>query len=163
MVKTILIYLFVMFLAGTSSVFVANQSLATLSFLPLCFLFYHKCECVFMSVLRSVLLVNVFSRTEEKNFNKHTSITVPFMCYCHVNHGWISIFSGTVANNIRYGPQLRGKKLSDEEVYKLLRLADLDPSFFSKTGGELSVGQAQRVALARTLANKPEVTHLLTL
>jgi ABC-type phosphate transport system ATPase subunit len=71
---------------------------------------------------------------------------------------WIFIFSGTVADNIRYGPQLKGKKLSDDEVYKLLRLADLDPSFFSKTGGELSVGQAQRVALARTLANKPEVT-----
>ena len=68
------------------------------------------------------------------------------------------IFLGTVADNIRYGPQLRGQKLSDEEVYSLLKLADLDSSFYSKTGGELSVGQAQRVALARTLANEPEVT-----
>ncbi|KAF3952631.1 hypothetical protein CMV_021832, partial [Castanea mollissima] len=41
---------------------------------------------------------------------------------------------GTVADNIRYGPQLRGQKLSDEEVYKLLKLADLDSSFYSKTG-----------------------------
>lgn len=65
--------------------------------------------------------------------------------------------SGTVAENIRYGPRLGGKKLNDEEVNKLLMLADLDPAFLSKTGGELSVGQAQRVALARTLANKPEV------
>ncbi|XP_059454402.1 ABC transporter I family member 17-like [Corylus avellana] len=71
-----------------------------------------------------------------------------------------ALFEGTVADNIRYGPQLRGKKLSDEEVYKLLRLADLDPSFSAKSGGELSVGQAQRVALARTLANKPEVLLL---
>ncbi|GLT57395.1 hypothetical protein SLA2020_303700 [Shorea laevis] len=71
-----------------------------------------------------------------------------------------ALFEGTVADNIRYGPQLRGKKLSDEEVYKLLRLGDLDPSFFNKTGGELSVGQAQRVALARTLANKPDVLLL---
>jgi len=71
-----------------------------------------------------------------------------------------ALFEGTVADNIRYGPQLRGKKLSDEEVYKLLRLGDLDPSFFNKTGSELSVGQAQRVALARTLANKPDVLLL---
>ncbi|GFP93147.1 ABC transporter i family member 17 [Phtheirospermum japonicum] len=70
------------------------------------------------------------------------------------------LFEGTVADNVRYGPQLRGQKLSDFEVYKLLALADLDPSFFSKLGGELSVGQAQRVALARTLANEPEVLLL---
>lgn len=67
------------------------------------------------------------------------------------------IFAGTVADNVRYGPLLRGKKLADNEVYKLLTLADLDSSFFNKNGRELSVGQAQRVALARTLANDPEV------
>ncbi|MBA0846257.1 hypothetical protein Goarm_022677, partial [Gossypium armourianum] len=66
----------------------------------------------------------------------------------------------TVADNIRYGPNLRGKKLTDVEVSELLTLADLDSSFLSKTGGELSVGQAQRVALARTLANEPEVLLL---
>lgn len=70
----------------------------------------------------------------------------------------IIAFTGTVADNIRYGPQLRGVKLSDSEVYKLLTLADLDYSFYNKSGGELSVGQAQRVALARTLANEPEVS-----
>ncbi|GKV29116.1 hypothetical protein SLEP1_g38080 [Rubroshorea leprosula] len=71
-----------------------------------------------------------------------------------------AIFEGTVADNIRYGPQLRGQKLSDKEVYRLLTLADLDSSFYNKTGNELSVGQAQRVALARTLANEPEVLLL---
>ncbi|XP_065872926.1 ABC transporter I family member 17 isoform X2 [Euphorbia lathyris] len=71
-----------------------------------------------------------------------------------------ALFEGTVADNIRYGPQLRGKKLNDNEVHKLLKLADLDPSFHKKNGNELSVGQAQRVALARTLANEPEVLLL---
>ena len=69
----------------------------------------------------------------------------------------VTIFSGTVADNIRYGPQLRGRTLTDEEVCKFLTLADLDSSFYSKNGSEISVGQAQRVALARTLANEPEV------
>ncbi|PSS07588.1 ABC transporter I family member 17 like [Actinidia chinensis var. chinensis] len=74
---------------------------------------------------------------------------------------WTSYFCiGTVADNIRYGPQLRGKKLSDNEVHKLLALADLDSSLINKPGVELSVGQAQRVALARTLANEPEVLLL---
>ncbi|GAB4853551.1 Protein star1 [Ancistrocladus abbreviatus] len=71
-----------------------------------------------------------------------------------------ALFEGTVADNVRYGPQLRGMKLSDQEVHKLLSLADLDPSFYSKASNELSVGQAQRVALARTLANNPEVLLL---
>ncbi|CAK9134224.1 unnamed protein product [Ilex paraguariensis] len=70
------------------------------------------------------------------------------------------LFEGTVADNIRYGPQLTGKKLRDDEVYKLLNLADLNSSFFNTSGAELSVGQAQRVALARTLANNPEVLLL---
>ncbi|KAH7688082.1 Phosphate-transporting ATPase protein [Dioscorea alata] len=71
-----------------------------------------------------------------------------------------ALFDGTVADNVRYGPQLRGKRLTDAEVKNLLSLADLDPSLASRPASELSVGQAQRVALARTLANDPEVILL---
>ncbi|XP_066369677.1 protein STAR1-like isoform X2 [Miscanthus floridulus] len=71
-----------------------------------------------------------------------------------------AMFDGTVADNVRYGPQLRGKKLTEAEVKNLLSLADLDPALCSKSASELSVGQAQRVALARTLANDPEVLLL---
>lgn len=71
-----------------------------------------------------------------------------------------AMFDGTVADNVRYGPQLRGNKLTEAQVKSLLSLADLDHALSSKPASELSVGQAQRVALARTLANDPEVLLL---
>ncbi|KAG9456321.1 hypothetical protein H6P81_000829 [Aristolochia fimbriata] len=71
-----------------------------------------------------------------------------------------ALFEGSVADNVRYGPLLRGVKLTDAQVAKLLATADLDASLAGKKGTELSVGQAQRVALARTLANEPEVLLL---
>lgn len=76
------------------------------------------------------------------------------------NYCWFSTISGTVADNVRYGPQLRGEKLTDKEVHDLLGIADLDPALASRPSSELSIGQAQRVALARTLANNPEVLIL---
>jgi len=70
------------------------------------------------------------------------------------------LFDGTVADNVRYGPSLQGKSLTEKEVLGYLEQADLDASFLQKSVIGLSVGQAQRVALARTLANKPEVLLL---
>lgn len=71
-----------------------------------------------------------------------------------------ALFEGSVADNIRYGPALRGVKLSDEKVVEYLGLADLDSSLAARSASGLSVGQAQRVALARALANDPEVLLL---
>ncbi|XP_024535032.1 ABC transporter I family member 17 isoform X2 [Selaginella moellendorffii] len=72
-------------------------------------------------------------------------------------------FVGSVADNVRYGPLLRGVHLSDERIEELLVRAGIaDPSkrFASKSEKELSGGEAQRVSLARTLANEPEVLLL---
>jgi len=70
------------------------------------------------------------------------------------------LFDGTVADNVAYGPRLQGKRLTDAEIEGYLQQADLDVSFAKKSIIGLSVGQAQRVALARTLANQPEVLLL---
>lgn len=70
-----------------------------------------------------------------------------------------NLFPGTVAANIRYGPAQRGETVSDESLESLLRQVGLD-GYGSRDIHHLSGGEAQRVSLARTLANKPDVLLL---
>jgi UDP-glucose/iron transport system ATP-binding protein len=64
---------------------------------------------------------------------------------------------GTVADNVRYGPQLRGQEV---EVERPLRMAGLDGGYAAREASRLSVGEQQRVMLARALALEPEVLLL---
>ncbi len=70
------------------------------------------------------------------------------------------MFEGSVADNLQYAPQLRGESLSDARVSELLEMVSLDPRLASQDAQSLSGGQAQRVSLARTLANESEVLLL---
>jgi putative ABC transport system ATP-binding protein len=70
-----------------------------------------------------------------------------------------NLFPGTVADNIRYGPAQRGERVSDEDLEALLQQVSLG-GYGSRDVSNLSGGEAQRVSLARTLANKPEVLLL---
>ncbi len=69
------------------------------------------------------------------------------------------LFPGTVAENIRFGPLANGEDLEDDRVQELLAGVDLN-GFMDRDVSKLSGGEAQRVNLARTLANKPEVLLL---
>jgi ABC-type phosphate transport system ATPase subunit len=71
-----------------------------------------------------------------------------------------ALFEGSVADNIAYGPGLRGQELSPTRLAALLEMAGLETDLADKPATELSGGQAQRVALARALANEPEVLLL---
>ena len=64
---------------------------------------------------------------------------------------------GTVADNIRYGPALFGERAEVEEP---LELAGLTRLYADREADQLSVGEQQRVMLARSLALRPEVLLL---
>ena len=64
------------------------------------------------------------------------------------------LFPGTVADNLRFGPLQRGQKLSDLVVAGLLTRVGLQ-GYEARDVANLSGGEAQRVSLARALANSP--------
>jgi putative ABC transport system ATP-binding protein len=68
-----------------------------------------------------------------------------------------ALLEGTVAENVLYGPRLAQR---DSDVTESLRLAGLDPAFGPRPADALSVGEQQRVMLARTLALQPSVLLL---
>lgn len=69
------------------------------------------------------------------------------------------LFPGDIADNIRFGPRLQGRELTDEEVAKQLEAVGLS-GMAGRSVEQLSGGEAARVSLARTLANTPEVLLL---
>lgn len=64
------------------------------------------------------------------------------------------LFPGTVEDNLRFGPLQRGETLTDDAVEQLLTRVGLK-GYSSRNVANLSGGEAQRVSVARTLANSP--------
>lgn len=71
-----------------------------------------------------------------------------------------TLFPGTVLDNISYGPRLRGIPLSRDRAGELILMVGLGTELLDRRADSLSIGQQQRVSLARTLANEPEVLLL---
>ena len=64
---------------------------------------------------------------------------------------------GSVADNVRYGPALLGREV---DPVRPLELAGLSADYGEREAQRLSVGEQQRVMLARALALDPEVLLL---
>ena len=69
------------------------------------------------------------------------------------------LFPGTVADNVAYGPRQRGQALAAKQIAVLLQRVGL-PGYEERDVSNLSGGEAQRVSIARTLANDPEILLL---
>jgi putative ABC transport system ATP-binding protein len=68
-----------------------------------------------------------------------------------------ALMDGTVHDNVAYGPRLAGHSF---DARSCLELAGLDPDFEQRDSAKLSVGEQQRVMLARALALEPRVLLL---
>lgn len=69
------------------------------------------------------------------------------------------LFPGTVAANIAFGPRHHGECFGPDQIAALLGRVGL-PRYEDRDVNTLSGGEAQRVSVARTLANAPEVLLL---
>ena len=69
------------------------------------------------------------------------------------------VFPGTVAKNLRFGPEQQGRNITEDEIQALLREVGL-PGYAAEDVSHLSGGEAQRVCFARALANRPSILLL---
>lgn len=70
-----------------------------------------------------------------------------------------TLIDGTVADNVAWGPVLRGEPVDRVRLERLLDRLGLS-GFEERTADRLSGGEAQRVAVARTLFNEPDLLLL---
>ncbi|GGN55848.1 ABC transporter ATP-binding protein [Oceanobacillus indicireducens] len=71
-----------------------------------------------------------------------------------------TMLQGTVYKNLQLPRSLAGETLTEDEAADLLTKVSLDKDLLKRNVGDLSGGQRQKVSIARTLVNQPEILLL---
>lgn len=67
------------------------------------------------------------------------------------------MFEGSVRDNLLFSPNFHGLNVNEKELRDLMEMVGLPVSYLDKAAHELSVGEQQRVSIARTLINNPKL------
>lgn len=67
-----------------------------------------------------------------------------------------SLFDGSVRDNLQFAPRLLNSELPDDDLDALVHQIGIQKEILNAKANSLSAGQAQRVAVARSLSAKPK-------
>ena len=67
------------------------------------------------------------------------------------------MFDGTVRDNLLFAPKIHNLDVSDEDLEKIIKYVGLPVDYLDKPAHELSVGEQQRVSIARAMILKPRL------
>jgi putative ABC transport system ATP-binding protein len=72
----------------------------------------------------------------------------------------VTMFPGTVRDNLLWGLKIRGLTATDDELIAVLSEVNLEAEFLNRIAENLSGGEKQRVAIARALLLEPDALLL---